>query len=140
MNHQHIERIVQEVFKKARKGSVSHSKYALAKQVVKEIGDLNAKTLERAYSRYIKKNETISTPNSDTVNFLCKYIGYDDYQNYVITNSSTEIANIDEESLEKGSKKTNNGVKKNHTLKKKYRWSLTLKIAIAFGMVILVTS
>ncbi|MEP0266030.1 hypothetical protein [Dokdonia sp.] len=140
MNHKQIERIVQEVFEKAKKGSVSHSKYALAKQVVKEIGDLNAKTLERAYARYIKKNDTISTPNPDTVNFLCKYIGYDDYQNYVITNSSTEIANIDKESLKKSSKKINKGVKKNHTFKKKYRWSLTLKIAIAFGIVILATN
>lgn len=137
MNHEQIKRIVQEVFEKAKKGSVSHSKYALAKQVVKEIHHLNPKTLERAYSRYIEKNDAISTPNPDTVQFFCKYIGYPDYEAYVREKSLSKITNVDNRTHEE---KKGNDSKKNEKIKKKYTWSLTLKIVFVFGAIVALTS
>ncbi len=132
MNHKQIERIVQKVFEKAKKGSVSHSKYALAKQVVKEINALNPKTIERAYSRYIEKKDTISTPNPETVSFFCKYIGYPDYETYMNENSNHKIIHIDKK---KSKEKKTGGSEKNGKIKKKYTWSFTLKIVIVLGAI-----
>ena len=137
MNHEQIKRIVQEVFEKAKKGSVSHSKYALAKQVVKEIHHLNPKTLERAYSRYIEKNDAISTPNPDTVQFFCKYIGYTDYEAYVREKSLSKITEINNRTFQE--KKGTNS-KKKERIQKKYTWSLTLKIVFVFGAMVALTS
>lgn len=137
MNHEQIERIVQEVFEKAKKGSVSHSKYALAKQIVKEISALNPKTLERAYSRYIEKNDAASIPNPETVRFFCIYIGYKDYEDYISKNSENKIISIDKDISKK--EKTS-GIKIKGKPKKKYTWSLTLKIVIAFGAIMIIVS
>lgn len=137
MNHEQIERIVQEVFEKAKKGSVSHSKYALAKQVVKEISVLNPKTLERAYSRYIEKNDATSIPSPETIRFFCTYIGYQDYEDYISKNPENKIINIDK-GISK--KEKNSSVKIKRKPKKKYTWSLTLKIVIAFGAIMIIVS
>lgn len=133
MNHKQIERIVQKVFEKAKKGSVSHSKYALAKQVVKEIKALNPKTIERAYSRYIEKKDTISTPNPETVSFFCKYIGYPDYESYMSENSNHKIIHTNKK---KPKEKKIGDPAKNGKIKKKYTWSFTLKIVIVLGAII----
>lgn len=136
MNHKQIERIVQKVFEKAKKGSISHSKYALAKQVVKEIHMLNPKTLERAYSRYIEKKNTASTPNPETIEFFCKYIGYTNYEEYIRKNSEHKIIHT-----KKGkSKEETDDLEKNRKFKKKYTWSFTLKIVIVLGAIIEVTN
>ena len=133
MNHKQIERIVQKVFEKAKKGSVSHSKYALAKQVVKEIKALNPKTIERAYSRYIEKKEAISSPNPETIAFFCKYIGYNDYEAYMSENSKHKIIHT---SKKKSKEKKAGDSGKNGKIKKKYTWSLTLKVVIVLGAII----
>ncbi len=132
MNHEQIGRIVQEVFEKAKKRSVSHSKYALAKQVVKEISALNSKTLERAYSRYIQKNDAINMPSAETVRFFCTYIGYQDYEDYVNKNFTNKITSISKVTPRK---EKGNGLQIKRKPKKKYTWSLTLKIVIAFGAI-----
>ena len=137
MNHEQIKKIVQEVFEKAKKGSVSHSKYALAKQVVKEIHHLNPKTLERAYSRYIEKNNTISVPNPDTVRFFCKYLGYRDYEEYMRKKSLSKITGVNKRKPKE--RRVNESGKKGK-FKKKYTWSLTLKIVFAFGAIVALTS
>ena len=137
MNHEQIKKIVQEVFEKAKRGSVSHSKYALAKQVVKEINHLNPKTLERAYSRYIERNDAISTPNPDTVAFFCKYIGYNDYEEYVSKKSTKEVINPTQKTL---TKERRMPPEKKDQTKKKYKWSLTFKIVFAFGAIMALTN
>lgn len=133
MNHKQIERIVRLVFEKAKSGSVSHSKYALAKQVVKEISSLNSKTLERAYTKYIEKKDTVSTPNPDTVDFFCKYIGYSNYEEYMSKNAEQKITASDKKKYKE--KKTDN-LEKNGKIRKKYTWSFTLKIVIVLGVII----
>lgn len=137
MNHEQIERIVRQVFEKAKKGSVSHSKYALAKQVVKEINNLNSKTLERAYTRYIEKKDTVSAPNPDTVDFFCKYIGYRNYEEYMNKKSEQKITASDKK---KSKEKKTDDSEKNRKIKKKYTWSFTLKIVIVLGVIIAVTN
>lgn len=133
MDQKQIERIVRQVFEKAKRGSVSHSKYALAKQVVKEISSLNSKTLERAYARYIEKKEAMSTPNPDTVDFFCKYIGYRNYEEYMSENTEQKIVTSDKN---KSKEKKIADSKKRGKIKKKYTWSFTLKIVIVLGVFI----
>ncbi len=133
MNQKQIERIVRQVFEKAKRGSVSHSKYALAKQVVKEISSLNSKTLERAYTKYIEKKDTVSTPNPDTVDFFCKYIGYRNYEEYMNKKSEHKVTASDKK---KSKEKKTDDSEKNGKIKRKYTWSFTLKIVIVLGVII----
>jgi len=137
MNQKQIERIVRQVFEKAKRRSVSHSKYALAKQVVKEISSLNSKTLERAYTKYIEKKDTVSTPNPDTVDFLCKYIGYRNYEEYMSKKSEHKVTTSDKN---KSKEKEPDDSEKNGKIRKKYTWSFTLKIVIVFGVIIAIAN
>ncbi len=85
-----IKKIVVEVFKKAKTKSASHSRYALSKEVESE-SRLSHKTVERSYNKYISKiNNEDYTPNADSVDQFCVYIGYRDYADYVAQNSGKE--------------------------------------------------
>jgi len=109
----------------------------LAKQVVKEISSLNSKTLERAYSRYIEKNDAMSAPNPDTVEFFCQYIGYGSYEEYMSKNSEHKITTTDKKNSKE--KKADDS-DKNGKIKKKYTWSFTLKIFIVLGIIITIAN
>ena len=86
MDEIRIEEIVRRVFDKAKFGCVSHSRYALSKYVSEVIG-LSSRTLERAYDRYINGDLEQGSPNADTVDFLCGYLGYENYAEYVSKNA-----------------------------------------------------
>ncbi|MBD0778466.1 hypothetical protein HPE56_11730 [Maribacter sp. ANRC-HE7] len=91
MDETRIEEIVRRVFDKAKFGCVSHSRYALSKYVSEATG-LSSKTLERAYDKYINGDEEKGdgekwAPNSDSVDFLCVYLGYEHYADYVSKNA-----------------------------------------------------
>ncbi|CAZ96347.1 hypothetical protein [Zobellia galactanivorans] len=85
MDDNRIKKIVQEAFDKAREKSVSKAKYALAKQISEEV-NLSSKTVERAYDRYINGKENLGPQNQETIDELCRYIGYRDYADYVDRN------------------------------------------------------
>ena len=85
-----IKKIVEEVFEKAKTKSASHSRYALSKEVESE-SKLSYKTVERSYNKYISKiNDEDYTPNADSVDQFCVYLGYRDYADYVAQNSGKE--------------------------------------------------
>lgn len=89
-----IGKIVKEVFKKAERECVSNAKNALAKHISDELENksnliINHKTLVRAYDKYVMPNgKNDSPPNPESVNLFCKYLGYENYKEYVIANGN----------------------------------------------------
>lgn len=81
MNEAVIKRIVCEAFEKAKKACPKHSKYALAKHIGDTI-NLSTKTLERAYDKYVLDKKKGNTIGEASLNLLCEYLGYKNFENY----------------------------------------------------------
>ncbi|WP_298501834.1 hypothetical protein [uncultured Maribacter sp.] len=120
MDTKKIEEIVRKVFTKAKTECISHSRYALSNHIGEKT-TLSSKTLERAYNRYINNKGNNGALNPESINLLCKYLGYLDYEDY----------------MKSAPKKLNpnpSGISKN------YNWKLiTIYVGIVFGVIALVT-
>lgn len=126
MSERIVKGIVKEIFEKAKTESTSNSRYGLSRHI-SDKANLSSRTLERAYSRYIKGDEKVGKPIEDSINFFCKYLGYDNYEDYLNKNS---IPDLLEPVLEGEKVIPEDGVKG----VKKHR-KLIITISIAFGMV-----
>jgi len=82
MEDKRIEELVQEVFKKAEKESASHSRFALSKHIEQRT-DLSSKTLERAHHKYVTKTYVNYQLHAESINILCQYLGFENFQEYV---------------------------------------------------------
>lgn len=84
-----IKEIVKLVFKKASEGLGKPTKNALSEFLSKlhenndDLFYVSKKTFERLYDKYINKREGISSPDNTTIDFLCIYLGYENYLNFV---------------------------------------------------------
>lgn len=116
MNEKIIGEIVYEVFRKAKNEHPKHSKFALSNQISNET-DLSSRTLERAYDRYLNKKTKYGKPNADSINLFCKYLGYENFKDYVQNASTTPME---------------------HKAPVRNKRRLIITISIAFGMIILV--
>lgn len=87
MDEKKIKEIVTEVFHKARANSISHTKSALSNAIAEDIseahGYIHARTLERAYDRYINGKTKYGKPQTESVALLCNYLGYQNYADYI---------------------------------------------------------
>ena len=91
MDERLTKKIVEEVFNKAKTKSASHSRYALSKQVESE-SRLSYRTLERAHNKFITETRDKEyTPNADSIDECCRYLGYQDYADYVSKKSDPPI-------------------------------------------------
>lgn len=81
MEDKRIENLVREVFKMAEGETASHTRYALAKHIEGKI-KLSSKTLERAHDRYITKTNLNNQLQSDSIDLMCNYLGYDNFTHY----------------------------------------------------------
>ena len=120
MAEKKIGEIVQKVYKKANESCVSDAKNALAIHVEDEIFNqykkkISYRTVERAFERHIFNDTSVSERNSESICLLCKYLGFDDYKDYV--NKNPRIIGI------------GNG-------KKSRRWGLIV-ISIALGVILI---
>lgn len=89
MDHQIIKQIVEAVFKKAKKETPSHTKNALSHHIANKFdGKINYRTFERAYEKYIE-GKNIGAPKKGSIKFFCKYLGYEDYEDYITKNEQT---------------------------------------------------
>ncbi|WP_394970369.1 hypothetical protein [uncultured Croceitalea sp.] len=117
MDEKIVGEIIGEVFKKAKKEHASHSKFALSNHISNET-DLSARTLERAYDRYINKKVKYGVPQAESIDLFCKYLGYEDFRDYV-ENKPGDL--VIEQPPIKGTNKQ----------------KLIITISIAFGMILL---
>lgn len=82
MKDSKVNEIVEKVFERAKESTVNDSKNALCNQVA-ESCNLSYKTLERLYGRYIENKEDKSEPSDNTIDELCRYLGYLSYADYL---------------------------------------------------------
>ncbi|WP_149274943.1 hypothetical protein [Pareuzebyella sediminis] len=81
MDQKIIGRIVREAFEKAKKEHASHTRFALATHISDRIG-LSSKTLERVYDSYVSGKKKYGRPQAESIEYLCRYLGYANYQDY----------------------------------------------------------
>ncbi|KAA2217176.1 hypothetical protein [Maribacter flavus] len=82
MKDSKVKEIVEKVFEKAKGTSVNDSKNSLCNHVADSC-NLSYKTLERLYGKYIEKNGENSKQSENTVDELCRYLGYLSYSDYL---------------------------------------------------------
>ncbi|MDF0707960.1 hypothetical protein PY091_12090 [Muricauda sp. 81s02] len=85
MDDKRIEEIVLKVFEKAKGEHASHSRFALSKHI-SLFSNLSSKTLERAYDKYINKQNETGQLQAESVDLLCQYLGFKNYADYVKNN------------------------------------------------------
>ncbi|WP_339708449.1 hypothetical protein [uncultured Kriegella sp.] len=140
MEDNRIGEIVRKAFEKAQSRSTSKAKSALAKVIADEITEkyihISAKTLERAHDRYINNKIIHGEPAAESVDLFCKYLGYQDYKEYVgknpIDNNQKRDDTTAQETVVKESP-----IKEVAPRRKK--WKLSITISIVFGAIILIT-
>lgn len=95
MDHHIIGQIVKDSFEKAKTTSPKHSINALAHGIEEQSDPrISYKTSVRAYKRYLKQDKTIGAPAADSINSFCIYLGYKDYQDYVLKNDLNRKDNL----------------------------------------------
>ncbi len=82
MDERRVKKIVNKVFAKARKQSLNHTKNALCNHVEVECG-VSGRTLDRLFLKYEKKEKIDYIPIENTVDELCRYLGYLSYADYL---------------------------------------------------------
>ena len=82
MEDTRIENLVRDVFRKAERETVSHTRFALATHVASKT-NLSSKTLERAYDKYVTRTNKGYKLQADSIDLLCTYLGYNDFAHYV---------------------------------------------------------
>ncbi|MCK8480929.1 hypothetical protein [Psychroserpens algicola] len=139
MDHHIIKQIVKEVFEKAKGGSPSHTPTALSNYIDDQTdNEIKARTARRAHKRYIKNDNNTGAPIPETVNNFCKFLGYEDYKDYVEKNIINELED-EEPKTKKKSDKTEIDTyesKQEEKGRKKRKWILTLKITVAFALTV----
>ncbi|AXG69808.1 hypothetical protein KORDIASMS9_02036 [Kordia sp. SMS9] len=100
-SEENIKKIVEEVYLKAEQNCLRDNKTRFAKHVHEVLDEkyneqLSVKTISRMFDKYIYQKEEVSTPGIVTVDLLCMYLGYENYQDYLNTNSSVISKNEDE--------------------------------------------
>lgn len=86
-----IKQIVIELFEKARAGSSSKKPTALSNFIEEKTdGHIKSRTARRAHKRYIELDENTGKPIPETVKSFCKFLGYNDYEDYVEKNGLNE--------------------------------------------------
>lgn len=118
MDEKIVGKIIGEVFEKAKMEHASHSKFALSNHISNET-DLSARTLERAYDRYINHRIKYGTPQAESIDLFCKYLGYEDFRDYVKSNPSNDV--IEEPPI--------NGI---------YNRKLIIITGVAFGLIFII--
>lgn len=140
MEDNRIGEIVQKVFEKAQKGSPSKAKSALANVIADEITEkyihISAKTLERAYDRYINNKTRHGEPSAESIELFCKYLGFKDYKEYVRKNP---IGNNQKKGDTKNQEAGFKELSKKEIPARRKNWKLSITISIAFGAIIIIT-
>lgn len=89
-----ITELIKLVFEQAKNETPNITKTGLSKHISKKIEENNKskifsyKTFTRYYDKYIiEKEGVIDQPQTEIIEELCKYIGYDNYQDFVSKNN-----------------------------------------------------
>ena len=141
MEDKRIGKIVRKAFEKAKIGSVSHAKSALSKAIADTLNEkynrINAKTLERAYDRYINNKRKYGRPSAESVDLFCTYLGIEGYKEYVKKNQV--VSNNTKNDNNKNQEKILLNSPKRETTKRSNKWKLSFTISIVLGAIILIS-
>ncbi|NAS31996.1 hypothetical protein GTQ40_13505 [Flavobacteriaceae bacterium R38] len=92
MDDKRIDEIVHKIFEKAKQECASHARYALSNHIANEMNNVfSYRTPERAYKRYIEKDNRKGEPNEESVDFFCQYLGYENYKGYITRNPKEKV-------------------------------------------------
>ncbi len=80
--------VVKAAFAKAQQTQIPNQKYKLASYLTTEIQEIAnvmvaSRTLVNYYDRYVEGKETTNKPKHENIEFLCQYLGYENYIEYI---------------------------------------------------------
>ena len=129
-----IEKIYEDIivaaFKKAEEKCVNTKKYQLSEYISEQIEELSnvritSRTFVSYHKKYIEKEGSVATPRHENIEYLCVFLGYDSYDDYVTKNYNDYI------SLPLSKKST-----KNLTIEKKTTSVLWILAMIIVGFIV----
>lgn len=85
--------IVEKAFEKAKNFGIEDNKSSLSKHIVDELDKtfkVDERTMIRVYDYYILKTGKIKA-SKNTIDVLCKYLGYKNYTDFVKKNTNVEL-------------------------------------------------
>ena len=90
------EDIVVAAFKKAEEKCVNTKKYQLSEYISDQIEEVSniritSRTFVSYHKKYIEKEEDVATPKHENIEYLCMFLGYDSYDDYVTKNYNDDI-------------------------------------------------
>ena len=91
MGEEAKKRIVLQAFEKAKMSCPGDSINAWSNHISMTIDTPSAKTLTKAYKYCISEGKKGSRPSKHTLNRLCKYLGYNDFAEFVDKNKAKEL-------------------------------------------------
>lgn len=82
------EDIVIAAFKKAKNEYVNTKKYRLSEYISDQVEEMSnirvtSRTFVSYYEKYIEKKEIKTIPRHENIEYLCQFLGYDSFENYV---------------------------------------------------------
>lgn len=78
-----IKKIVIKAFELAKEESSKNSKNSWSKHIQDKLDiQTGSKTFTRVYNKYVLVEETSWTPSSETIDYLCQYIGFKNYSEF----------------------------------------------------------
>ena len=126
--------LFEKAFKKAKSQSGKETKHGLSNYLSDLITDdlkfsINAVTLVRYYDKYVEgDNQKTYNPSSDLLDVISRYLGYENFENFVLKNKKVEEIDANNNSL---SLDKNREYEKNNFFKKN-------KITIISGSLIVI--
>ena len=80
--------IVVDAFKKAEEEYLDNKKYKLSEYISDQIEEesnirITSRTFVHYYEKYIDKKDGIATPKHENIEYLCTFLGYTSYKDYI---------------------------------------------------------
>ncbi len=129
MDEKRIAEIIRKVYQIANENCVSNAKNALATHVEDEVfrnykKKISYKTVERAFERHVFNDKTVSERSPESISLLCKYLGFDNFQDYIVKNPHINGggAGIGGRGIDEPPKR--------------FKWRLIITISFAFGAIL----
>ncbi|WP_040248027.1 hypothetical protein [Psychroserpens mesophilus] len=143
-HHYYIKQIVEQMFDKIKLTSTTDSITGWTNEIELQSDPKNRisyKTAERAHKKYIENDDSIGKFKKQSIDNFCKFIGYEDYKDYLKNNIKIELKDEEPKNeIEPKNTKIDTSdpiEEEEENNSKKRKWILTLQIIIVSALTLI---